>query len=443
MYPDQQSASAQLFDRARRVIADGVSRTTINMAPYPLYVTRGQGSRVWDADGNELIDFINNYTSLIHGHAQPDIAAAVGAQITNGAAFSFGTETEIELAEMLCARIPGVERMRFCNSGTEAVMNTIKAARAYTGRPKIAKCEGAYHGSYDYAEVSLGVGPDHWGEADAPNAAPYSAGTPQSVLDDVVIIPFNDIEAAEKILDRHGAEIAGVMLDPVSTQVGMIDFDPDYLAMVQRACKRHDMLLMFDEVIALRIGYSGGQGRLGITPDLTAMGKIIGGGFPVGAVGGRAEVMAVFEGNGQKAPLPHGGTFNANPVTMVAGKACMAMMDEAAFDRLNDLGERARARLREALALANTEGQITGPASLFRIHLHSRPMRTYRDAWSPPQEREAITALHRHLINKGVFISTTGMGCMSTVMTDDDIDRLADATLSGLRQLREDGLLPE
>jgi glutamate-1-semialdehyde 2,1-aminomutase len=443
MYPDDQSTSARLYERAKNVIADGVSRSTIAMSPYPLYIARGEGARLWDADGNELIDFNNNYTSLIHGHAQPDITAAVTAQLSKGAAFSFATEAEIELAELLCARAPGIERIRFCNSGSEAVMNVIKAARAYTRRAKIAKCEGAYHGSYDFAEVSLGAGPDHWGDAAAPNPTAYSAGTPQGVLDDVVVIPFNDAAAAEAILDRHGPELAGVLLDPVSNQVGLIDLDPAFLAMLQRVTKRHGMLLMFDEVIAFRVGFSGAQGALGITPDLTAMGKIIGGGFPVGAVAGRAEVMHVFDRQDGKAPLPHGGTFNANPVTMVAGKTCMDRMDEAAFDRLNALGDLTRARLQEAFALANAEGQVTGRASLFRIHLHSRPLKTYRDAWMPLAEQAAMTALHRHLINAGAFISPTGMGCLSTAMTEADIDRLAEATLAALRRLREDNLLPQ
>jgi glutamate-1-semialdehyde 2,1-aminomutase len=443
MYPDDRPQSARLFARAREVIAGGVSRSTIAMAPHPLYAVRGDGARVWDADGNALIDFNNNFTSLIHGHAQPDITAAVVGQLGSGTAFAFATEAEIALAELLCARAPGIERIRFCNSGSEAVMHLIKAARAYTGRPKIAKCEGAYHGSYDYAEVSLGVGPDHWGDPDAPAATAYSAGTPRAVLDDVVVIPFNDAAAAEAILDRHSPQLAGVLFDPVANRVGMIDLDPAFLEMLRRVCERHGMLLMFDEVIAFRVGYGGAQGALGVTPDLTALGKIIGGGFPVGAVAGRAEVMAVFEDRDGKVPLPHGGTFNANPVTMVAGKTCMALMDRAAFDRLNGLGETARARLREAFALANTEGQVTGEASLFRLHLHSRPMRSYRDAWSPQAEKTAMAALHRRLIDDGVFISPSGMGCLSTTMTEAEIDRLAEATLAGLRHLREDGLLPQ
>ena len=437
MYPDDGSRSAQLYDRARGVIADGVSRSTIALDPYPIYARHAQGARIVDVDGNELIDFNNNYTSLIHGHGHPEIVAAVSAQLTQGMSFAFGHESEIALAELLCARVPGFERIRFCNSGTEAVMNVIKAARAYTGRAKIAKCEGAYHGSYDYAEVSLGSGPENWGEPTAPAAVTYSAGTPQGVLDDVVVIPFNDADAAERIIDAHGAALAAILIDPVSSRVGMVGLAPEFLAMLQRAARRHGALLAFDEVLAFRMDHAGAQGTLGVTPDITALGKIIGGGLPVGAIAGRAEVMAVFERNGGEARLPHGGTFNANPLTMAAGKVAMALMDEAAFRRLNEHGERVRGQLREAIALANAEGQVSGEGSFFRLHLHSRPLASYRDAWARPEERARMTALHRHLIDAGVFVSPYGMGCLSTAMVEADLSTLSEAVLGGLRALRE------
>jgi glutamate-1-semialdehyde 2,1-aminomutase len=436
MYPDSDSTSAKLFQRARNVIADGVSRTTIRVSPYPLYVERGAGSRVFDVDSNELIDFNNNYTSLIHGHALPEINAAVQAQLANGTAFCFGTEAEIELAELLCGRVAGFDRIRFCNSGTEAVMNVIKAARAYTGRPKIAKCEGAYHGSYDHAEVSLGVGPDAWGAEDAPAAVAYSRGSPAGVLNDVVVIPFNDTPGAERILREHAGELAGILIDPVSSQVGMLGADRDFVEMLRRVADDIGALLMFDEVIAFRLGIDGAQGGMTVTPDISALGKIIGGGFPVGAMAGRAEVMSVFESKGGRAPLPQGGTFNANPITMVAGLAAMKLMDQAAFDDLNRKGETVRQQMREAFTLANAEGQVTGQGSLFRIYPHSRSMRTYRDAWMRPEEQARMNDLFAALVNRGVYMSPYGMGCLSTAMTDEDLARLPEALLDALRETR-------
>ena len=179
------------------------------------------GSKVTDVDGNEYVDFINNFTSLIHGHAYPPVTEAVSKQLPNGTAFSFGTEQEVMHAELICGRVPGFDKIRFMNSGSEAVMNAIKASRAFTGRPKIAKCEGAYHGSYDFAEVSLNTGPDDWGQNE-PRAKAYSKGTPQGVLDDVVVIPYHDEKAAAELLKSHAGELAAVVYDPVASRVGMV-----------------------------------------------------------------------------------------------------------------------------------------------------------------------------------------------------------------------------
>ena len=311
MYPDPNSKSANLYARAQNVLPGGNSRSTIDLKPYPIYVAEAQGAEVVDVDGNTYVDFINNYTSLIHGHAFPAVTKAVTEQLSKGTAYAFGTVPEIDHAELICGRVPGFDKIRFMNSGSEAVMNAIKAARAYTGRPKIAKCEGAYHGSYDFAEVSLNSGPDDWGQNDMPSV-PYSKGTPDGVLNDVVVIPYHDEVAAAQILKQNAGDLAAVVYDPVASRVGLIPPSRDYLEMLVEFCETHGVLLVFDEVIAFRLGYEGAQGFHGVTPDLTALGKIIGGGFPVGAVAGRAAAMQVFEGGGG---LPHGGTFNGNPVT--------------------------------------------------------------------------------------------------------------------------------
>jgi len=440
MFPDPESRSAKLTQRAMQVLPDGGSRSTIRLTPHAVYVKEGHGGRVTDVDGNELLDFNNNFTSLIHGHAHPGIARAIAEQAPKGTAFSFATEAEIELAEMLTARAEGFDQIRFCNSGSEAVMNAIKAARAYTGRSRIAKCEGAYHGSYDFAEVSLGSSPDKWGAKDRPNSVPYSQGTPGGVLSDVIVIPFNDVETAEAILDAHADELAGVVFDPVSSQIGLLPPAPEFLDMLVRFRERSGALLIFDEVIAFRQGYGGSQTLMGVTPDLTALGKIIGGGLPVGAVAGSREAMSVFRVDGAKAPLPHGGTFNANPLTIVAGKAAMADWTPEAVDALNAKGEKAREMLREAILIANVPGQVTGTGSLFKIHVHGRAMNTYRDTYPDEQEAARVGALCTNLISNGVFTSTYGLGCLSTATKDPDLEKLADALVAACRQMREDGL---
>lgn len=432
MFPDSDSRSAELNRRAASVLAGGGSRSTIRTNPYTLYLREAVGAEVVDVDGNRIVDFINNYTSLIHGHAYPPIVEAVKKQLADGSAFSFCHESEIQLAELLCSRVDAFERIRFMNSGTEAVMNAIKAARAYTGRAKIAKCDGIYHGSYDYAEVSLSSGPDDW-SAEDPVAKAYSRGTPQGALDDVVVIPFNEPQHAQRILERHADELSCIMIDTSPMRLGSNLVRQDYLATLSDVAQKHGILLVFDEVISFRLGYAGSQGLLGVSPDITALGKIMGGGFPVGAIAGRADVMSVFDaGDDGIARLPHGGTFNANPITMVAGLAAMTDMPREAFDDLNALGDRTRQVLTEVFVDLGIAGQVTGEGSLFRIHLHDRPIVTVQDTAPGSGELAATVELRSQLIDDGFFLGAGLMGCLSTVTTQDHVERLAGAFRSRL-----------
>lgn len=254
MYPDSSSRSQAMHTRARAALPGGNTRTTVYLSPYPVYASHGEGCRVHDVDGNVLIDCINNFTALIHGHVQPDVNAAVRRQLERGTAFGMPTESEILLAELLAERVPSIEHIRFTNSGTEAVMMALKAARAYTGRARIAKVEGAYHGSYDYAEISLDARPENWGPARAPVSIPYAKGTPPAVLDDVVVLPLNDTAATEALLREHGASLAGVLIDLLPNRAGLVPASPDYLAMLRRVTTELGIVLIVDEVITLRLG---------------------------------------------------------------------------------------------------------------------------------------------------------------------------------------------
>src|SRR5215831_914757 len=256
MYPDQNSKSKSLYDRAIISLPGGNTRTTVYIKPYPIYAARGAGCRVWDVDGNEFIDCINNFTSLIHGHANSSLVEAAARQLALGSAFGMPTESEIDLAELLAARLPSIDQVRFANSGTEAVMIALKAARAFTGRPKIAKCEGAYHGSYDYAEVSLDPTPAAWG-GNAPVSVAYAKGTPTNVLADVVTIPFNDIEGATSLIRAHGHELACVLVDPMPNRAGLVPADKAYLEALRDVTREIGALLVFDEVITFRLGFHG------------------------------------------------------------------------------------------------------------------------------------------------------------------------------------------
>ena len=251
--------SAALYERAKKVMPGGCSRNTILRKPHPVYVDHAAGCRVSDIEGVTRIDFANNVASLIHGHAHPAIISAVNAQLTKGTAFSVGTEVEIEFAEHICARNAGFEKIRFVNSGTEAVMSCLKAARAFTGRAKIAKVEGSYHGLYDYAEVSQTASPANWGHADNPASVPVSHGTPPSALDDVVVIPFNEPERAIEILDQHGKNIACVLLDLLPHRIGVIPASKGFVKAIDNWTKANGALMVCDEVITFRSNYGGAQ----------------------------------------------------------------------------------------------------------------------------------------------------------------------------------------
>lgn len=428
--------SAALNRRALEVMPGGNSRSTVFMHPHPPYARSGEGCRLLDVDGNEYLDFVNNYTSLIHGHAQPEVMEAVIDQLQRGSCFPLPTEAEIRLAELLCERVPGFDQVRFMNSGSEAVMTAIKAARALTDRPKIAKCEGSYHGSYDFAEVSLGSTPATWGNAD-PNSVPYTRGTPRSVLDEVVVIPFNKPDEAESILKKHAASLACVLVDPMPNRGGLIPATAEFLAMLRRFTEANGIVLIFDEVITFRLGYAGAQGRFGVTPDLTALGKIVGGGFPIGAVAGRADVMAVFDPRAEATPLPHSGTFNANPVSMAAGETTMRLMTQEVFDDLERLGERAREGITAAFAAAGVEGQVTGLGSLLRIHVTAAPLVDYRSAMMTAAQCARLAAIVAEICRGGVFVNDRGVAALSTPMGDAEVDRLIAAFRDALQAVED------
>jgi glutamate-1-semialdehyde 2,1-aminomutase len=434
MYPDTKSNSQKLYDRALSSLPGGNTRTTVFMKPYPIYAARGEGCRVFDVDGNEYIDCINNFTSLIHGHAHPLLVEAATRQLSLGTAFGLPTESEIELAELLASRLPSVDQLRFTNSGTEAVMMALKAARAFTGRPKIAKCEGAYHGSYDYAEVSLDPTPEAWGR-NAPVSVAYAKGTPDNVLADVITIPFNDTDAAVSLIREHGSELACVLVDPMPNRAGLAPADKTYLEALRQVTREIGALLIFDEVITFRLGYRGAQGLWGIDPDLTTLGKIIGGGFPVGAVGGRKEFMAVFDPRPGKPALPHGGTFSANPVTMRAGLVAMELLDEAAFERLDAIGEAVRSGIDQAFRRHNVPGGTVGLGSLLKVHFTDRPIRDYRSAYLTEPEAKRQAVFNRGLLNRGVLAAGNGLMALSTPMTDADIDAIIAAASDALAEV--------
>ena len=435
-YPNLDSRSAALYQRAREVLAGGNTRHTIFFPPYPVYAVSGSGSKVVDADGVERVDCINNYMTLIHGHAHPEIVEAVTEQVRRGSCFAMPTELEIELAEIITERVESVETMRFCNSGSEAVLVAIKAARAYTDRPMIAKCEGAYHGCYDPVEVSLSSAPGNWGDPDEPARVPFNVGTPERVMEDVLVLPYNEVEASRKLIERHADRLAAILVDPVPARIGCVPMRTEYAQMVREVATRHGIVLICDEVASFRVRYHGSQSLVGMTPDLTTFGKIIGGGLPVGAVGGSREVMSVFDGSKGTPRAPHAGTFNANPPTMAGGIASMRLLSEDALEVLNARGDRARERINAAFEAAGVAGQAIGAGSLVMVHFNRRDLDNHRDVLPTENESRRISALHKALLNRGFMLGAGGLAAISTVNTDQEIDDLADAIEDSLREMR-------
>lgn len=421
--------SAALHADARRVMPGGDTRTVAFHAPYPLAVAEGAGCRIQDADGRTYIDLLNNYTSLIHGHGHPAIVAAVMAHIPTGTAFPAPNEAQTRLAEIITERVRSVDLVRFCNSGTEGVMNAIRAARAFTGRDLMVKMEGGYHGTYDDIEVSVHppLNDPAIGPANAPRSVLGTRGVPQNTVDNVLVTPLNNIPAIERIMAARGDEVAAIIVEPVMGSAGMLPADRDYLRALRELATEHGALLIFDEVMSFRLEAGGVQEHFGVQPDLTTFAKIIGGGFPVGGFGGRASVMEQFDPQ-RPAPLWQSGTFNGNLITMAAGVAAMKAYTSAEVARINALGDRLRTGLRDAAIDADVPAAVTGYGSFVGFHLGASDVRTYRDAAAT--DKALARLLHLALLLEGVYVAPRLMMCTSTPMNEATIDEV----LSGFRR---------
>lgn len=430
------SVSSALFGRARAVMPSGYTRDLVAAKPHPAYAADAAGAWITDVDGTRRIDWVNNFASMIHGHARREIVDVIASQAARLMAAVLPTEWEVALAELLCARIPGIERVRFTNSGTEANAVATKAARAFTGRPKIAKIEGGYHGQFDLLELSFQPDAAAWGDPARPNVVAHNPGTPQALLDQLVVLPLNDIENARAILRAEGDGIAALFIDPWRLQTAMVEPHRDFLEMLREETARLGIVLVFDEVVSLRCGYHGAQGMLGITPDMTTIGKIIGGGLPIGGVGGRADVMAVFEMDRPQGRVKHSGTFTANPMSMATGFTSMSLLTHDAFAQL----ERQSSRLREALAREHHDlrlpGSISGSASLTAMMLADGPITSYRElafALSGGMA-DRLARLQALMLAEGIF-TLRGSFVGSTAMTEDDVDFTIAGATRALRRL--------
>jgi glutamate-1-semialdehyde 2,1-aminomutase len=433
----QKRSGEEIYKQACDIITGGVSRNTVFRRPHPFYASHASGCYVTDIEGVEHIDFANNMASLIHGHSHPAIVSAVVEQLMHGTAYTMATEAEVAFAQLLHDRVPSFERIRFVNSGTEAVMALIKAARAFNGRPMIAKAEGAYHGTYDFAEVSQTANPSNWGDPGEPNRVPLVNGTPQGVMDNVVIFPYNDTERTLALLDKYADQIACVIIDPIAHRIGLFEADHSFVDAIYAWTRKNGALLAFDEVVTLRVSYGGAQENFSVKPDLTSIGKIIGGGFPVGGLAGRADIMKVLDPREERLLYPHSGTFSANPVTMVAGRVAMELFDREAVKMLNALTDIARYQILEAAREAGIPVSLTGAGSMFRIHFRASAPNRYREAYQPKEEvailKEFLDYMH---VQQHIMMINTGTCMLSTAITRNEVDRLSEAMLNGFRHIK-------
>ena len=424
-YLARTTRSRALYEEALAVMPGGNSRTTTFFDPYPFYVERGYGAHVVDADGNDRLDFNGNYTSLILGHAAPEIVKAVQETAALGLSFPGPTEHEIRLAELLTRRIPSMDSVRFTNSGTEATMNALRAARAFTGRSKIAKFEGAFHGTHDTVLVSVTPETRAAGGRTRPKPLPSSEGIPAATLKNVVVLPWNDGDSCVAIIEREAGNLAALLVDPLLGIGGIIPPVDGFLPRLRELTERHGIVLIFDEVISFRVARGGAQERYGVRPDLTTLGKIIGGGLPVGAFGGRADIMSAYDPRRGGARISHGGTFNGNPVTMAAGVATLNALTPEAYQRLDALGERLRGGVSRLLGATRRRGQVSGIGSLFCLHWTAGALTDYRS--SRPKDPQASLRVFLGLLNEGILLTQRGMGACSLAMADEDVDRFVNA----------------
>lgn len=430
------SVSADLTHQGRELIPGGYSRNSFNFGPHAVFADRGEGAYIETVDGRRLLDLNNNFTVNVLGHNHPAITSALIDAIPSGISFGNPSPAEADLARILIDRVPSVEKIQFSCSATESCMSAIRVARAYTGRTKVAKFEGGYHGFSDVLHISSHPNPARSGPVDAPQPLPDSGGIPADHVDNTVILTQNDLDGCERTLRAHSDEIACVIMELQSGAGGLVVLDQDFVHGIRAITRELGIVLIFDETISLRASYHGLQGVYGITPDLTVMGKIIGGGMPLGAVGGSAEVMQVLE-DGR---VTISGTHHGHRLALIAGTACMRQLDEAAFERLNGLSSRILTELNEWATARDSPFAVYGKGFSHMAYGYmnepGQTIRTHRDYWrNLDGEKTQIISLE--LANRGFFPVHRGEFSLSLQMTDDDITSYIEALKSIVQELED------
>ncbi len=418
----QINQSSSLFARAQLRIPGGVNspvRAFKSVRSTPLFIREGKGSHITDVDGNDYIDYIGSWGPLILGHCHPEVMAAIEEALHRGASFGTPTEGEVHLAEMICTAVNSVEMVRLTNSGTEASMAAIRVARGYTGRDKIIKFEGCYHGSVDSLLVKAGSGVMTLGLPDSP-------GVPASFVEHTLLADFNNLESVTDLFDEYGSEIAAVVLEPVAGNMGMVVPDLDFLKGLRNLCDVHGSLLVFDEVMTgFRVDYGGAQEIFGIIPDMTIFGKVIGGGLPVGAYGGRQDVMLMVAPAG---PVYQAGTLSGNPLAVAAGRKTLEILQ--APDTYAELSRKSSWLIDEMRQSAGQNGipfQTNVMGGMFGFFFAEKPVRNYQDAAESDQDR--FRKFFMGMLKEGIYLAPSAFesGFISMAHTEEDLEKTAAA----------------
>ncbi len=413
-YVSKTPMSKALHERAKKVLPAGVSYGIRFFEPYPFYTVKAKGSKLYDVDGNEYIDFWLGHTALILGHSPPAIVKAVKKQLANGTHYGTSHELEITLAEQIAKMVPNAKMTRFTNSGTEANMYATRLARTYTGRKQIAKFEGGWHGGYDALHTGVKY----------PFNIAESAGLTEGALQDTILLPFNDLEGVEKKLKNE--EVASVIIEPVLGAGGGVPAEKEFLRGLRELCDKKGILLIFDEVITgFRLSPGGAQQFYGVEADLTVLGKILGGGFPVGAFCGPREIMERLDAHIYERPKFsfHGGTFTANPITMTAGLATLKILEDGhLINRIDRLGNKIREELRKIFEAHGIDVQVVGASSLFNVHFTREKVNDANAVFKG--DRKKLVDYSMELIAHGVFLLPTHTGALSTTHSEADIEKL-------------------
>jgi glutamate-1-semialdehyde 2,1-aminomutase len=422
--------SEQLFAEALKLIPGGVNspvRAFRAVGGQPFFVNKAAGAHVWDVDGNEYVDYVGTWGPAILGHAHPKIIRAVQAAAEQGTSFGIPNPFEVTMAKLIRARVPSVEKVRMCNSGTEATMSAIRLARGFTKRDKIIKFDGCYHGHADSLLVKAGSGALTFGHPD-------SAGVPAAFTEHTIVVPFNDRDAVQAAFAANRNHIAGVILEPVPGNAGLYLPEPGFLEFLRETTRAHGSLLIFDEVMTgFRLARGGAQERFKITPDLSCFGKVIGGGLPVGAFGGRADIMDCLAPLG---PVYQAGTLSGNPVAMAAGIAALEELEASnAYAKLEELGAALEAGLKDAAKAAGVPVEFKRCGSMFCGYFTSSPVRNLADAMK--SDRERFKKYFHGMLEAGVYLAPSQFeaGFVSTAHTAGDIDRTVRAAAAVMKSL--------